>query len=311
MNKTLCHKHTQTPAIIMQQLIGDYLAGLQMRQFSVKSVDLYRRVLEDFLAYLAGLGRERAQDITAEDLEAYRLALVQRNFAPSSLEVYLRTVRQFFGWLEQQQKLFVNPASGLLIPQPPRKLLSAPSEEEMKKLLAQPDASTPCGIRDRAWMETAYATGARREELIRLTIFDPDLDNQRLRVLGKGKKERVLPLGQHATQWLKRYLTDARPKLIKGNPDELALWLNLLGKPLDYGALQQILRRHSLAAGFAKPTSAHALRRACATHMLRHGAHPLQLQLLLGHASLGTLGQYLRLTITELQATHRQSNPGS
>ena len=310
MENQACHNESENTDVI-SQLTGEYLAGLQLRHFSPRSVELYRVVLEDFRTCLAERGQDRVPDIVAEDLEAYRLALVQREFAPSSLEVYLRTVRQFFGWLEQQQRLFVNPAAGLLIPRPPRKLLPAPTEEQMKKLLAQPNVATPCGLRDRAWLETAYATGARREELIRLTIFDPDLDHQRLRVLGKGKKERVLPLGQHATQWLRRYLTDARRQLLKDNPDELALWLNLVGKPLDYGALQQILRRHSLAAGFAAPISAHALRRACATHMLCHGAHPLQLQLLLGHATLGTLGQYLRLTIVELQATHRQSKPGS
>jgi integrase/recombinase XerD len=294
----------------MQPLAGEYLASLTLRRFSPRSVSLYRRALRDFLFHLADTGRERAQDITPEDLENYRLALVQRNFAPASLEVYLRTVRQFFAWLEVNQKLFANPAAGLIIPQPPRKLLPAPTEEQVRQLLAQPNVATACGIRDRALLETAYATGARREELCRLTVFDADLDNRRLRVLGKGNKERVLPLGRHAVQWLQRYLTQARPRLLKEKLDEPALWIDLHGKQLAYETFQQIITRHSQAAGIEPAISPHALRRACATHMLRHGAHPLQLQMLLGHATLKTLSQYLRLTLTELQQTHQQSNPG-
>jgi integrase/recombinase XerD len=294
----------------MRQLADQYLAGLTMRRFSPRTVTLYGTALQDFLLHLADAGRQRAQDITAQDLENYRLALVQRNFAPASLEVYLRSVRQFFGWLEVNQKLFANPAAGLVIPKPPRKLLPAPSEDEIRKLLAQPNVATTCGIRDRTLLETAYATGARREELSRLTVFDVDVDNQRLRVLGKGGKERVLPLGRHAVQWLQRYITQARPKLLKEKLDEPALWIDTHGKQLAYEAFQQILTRHSYAAGIRPAVSPHAMRRACATHMLKNGAHPLQLQMLLGHATLKTLSQYLRLSIAELQQTHKQSNPG-
>jgi len=294
----------------MRQLADEYLATLKTKRFSPKTVTLYGLVLTDFLGFLADINRERAQDVTAQDLEAYRLALVRRNFAPASLEVYLRAMRQWFNWLDKQQKLFANPANGFLIPKPPRKLLPAPSEENVNKLLAQPNIATKCGIRDRALLESAYATGARREELARLTIHNVDLDNQRLTVTGKGNKQRVLPLGKHATQWLTRYIVETRPKLLKEKLDQPALWIDTHGKPLAYHAFQQILTRHSYDAGIKPAITPHALRRACATHMLRHGAHPLQIQMLLGHATLGTLGQYLRLTIAELQQTHAKSNPG-
>lgn len=310
MTKTQPHSDTQTPSVVMRQLADDYLASLQARHYSPRSVQLCQGVFADFLAYLAERGRERVPDIVAEDLEAYRLALVQRNFAPASLEVYLRTVRQLFKWLEQNQKLFTNPAAGLLIPRPSQKLLPVPTEEAMKRLLAQPNVATVYGLRDRALLETAYATGARREELHRLAVFDVDLDHQRLRVLGKGRRERMLPLGKQATQWLKRYLLEARPKLLKDQLDETALWVDLHGKQLRYHAFQQLITRHSYEAGIKPAITLHAVRRACATHLLRHGAHPLQIQLLLGHATLKTLSQYLRLTITELQQTHAQSNPG-
>ena len=159
MDNTQHHNDIEKPGHIMQQLAGEYLGNLQVRQYSPRSVNIYSIVLKDFQSYLADLHRERVQDITAQDLEAYRLALVQRNFAPSSLEVYLRSVRQFFNWLNQNQRLFVNPAAELIIPMPPRKLQHVPSEEEINKLLAQPNITTQCGLRDRALLETAYATG--------------------------------------------------------------------------------------------------------------------------------------------------------
>ncbi len=303
--------NTQTPSAAIRQLADEYLANLRTRRYSPKSLATYSHALEHFFGFLDDRGRARVADVTGADLEAWRLAMVQQNFAPASLEVYLRTARQFFAWLESRQLLFLNPAAGLVIPKPPRKLLRVPSEQEMKTLLAQPNAATKCGIRDRALLETGYATGARREELSALSIFDVDLDNGTLRVLGKGKKERVLPLGKQAVLWLTKYIRDARPRLLKENLDEPALWIDTHGHPINYDAFQQILTRHSDAAGIKPVLTPHGLRRACATHMLRNGAHPLQLQLLLGHATLKTLSQYLRLTITELQAMHQQSKPGS
>lgn len=302
---------SEKPWGVVRQLAQEYLQSLRLRQYSLRSVSTYGNALDAFLEFLKTRGRARVADVTREDLETWRLVLVQRNFAPASLEVYLRTVRQFFAWLESRQLLFLNPAAGLIIPKPPRKLLPVPTEEQMTKLLAQPNVGTTCGIRDRALLETGYSTGARREELEQLTIFDVDLDHGTLRVLGKGKKERVLPLGKQAVLWLTRYIRDTRPKLLKGNLDETALWIDIHGHALDYSAFQQILKRHSEAAGLHPRITPHALRRACVTHMLKNGAHPLQLQLLLGHATLKTLTQYLRLTITELQEMHRKSKPGS
>ena len=311
MEKNRGHNTSEPAGVVIKDLAQEYLQSLRLRQYSPKSVATYGNVLTAFLEFAKTQGRARVADVTREDLETWRLVLVQRNFAPASLEVYLRTVRQFFAWLESRQLLFLNPAAGLVIPKPPRKLLPVPSEEAMTKLLSQPNVATSCGLRDRALLETGYSTGARREELERLTIFDADLDHGTLRVLGKGKKERVVPLGKQAVLWLTRYLREARPKLLKGHLDETALWIDLHGHALDYSAFQQILKRHSQAAGLEPSITPHALRRACVTHMLKRGAHPLELQLLLGHATLRTLSQYLRLTITELQEMHRKSKPGS
>jgi integrase/recombinase XerD len=310
MKKPPPHNQTKKVDVIIQQLTDQYLAGLQARGASPKSISLYRHALDCFLAFLARRKRGRIQDVTLADLEVYRLALVDQDFAPASLEVYLRTVRQFFGYLETQQILFLNPAADLVIPCPPRKLLPVPSEEEMMRVIVQPDVSTWTGLRDRALLEMAYSTGARRQELSELKVSDVDLAQGTVRVLGKGKKERILPLGKQARSWLERYLAEARPQLLDENTGEVALWIDRQAKKLGYFAFEQLIKRHAKAAGVSTPISPHSFRRACATHMLRQGAHPVQLQMLLGHSSLHNLSQYLRLTITELKETHAKSNLG-
>ena len=159
-------------------------------------------------------------------------------------------------------------------------------------------------------MEVIYSTGARLVEATSLSIFDVDFRFGVLKVhYGKSRKQRTVPLGKKALRRLEDYVR-LRHHLLNGNPDEEALWLNRYGEPLTYHAAERIVYGHARAAGI-RPFSAHALRRACATHMLRHGAHPVQLQMLLGHASMKYLSQYLDVGILELQKTHRQSKPGS
>ncbi len=285
-----------------------YLDHLRSLNYSPATLETYGRALDELLSFLAASGRERMADVTAADLDAYRLSLTKRNLAPASQELYLRAARQFFAWLEATQQVFTNPAAGLIVPRPPRKLLPVPTEDEIARLLALPDVATSTGLRDRALLEVAYGCGLRREELVRLDVFDPNLSDGRLRVLGKGSRERVVPLGREAIRWLNQYLKDARPRLAVSS-DERALWLTRLGDRLNGVALRQMVWTYAHRAGLPH-VSPHALRRACATHMLRNGAHPVQIQLLLGHAGLRHLGQYLRLSIRDLHRTHRNSKPG-
>jgi len=183
--------------------------------------------------------------------------------------------------------------------------MPVPGEEEVALVLARPDTSRPTGVRDRALLETAYGTAARLQELTRLRVGDLDLRGGTVRLLGKGNRERVAPLGRQAVQWLGRYLREARPALLRNRESE-ALWIGRSGRALGYAAVRTVLRVHSRGA-----VSPHGLRRACATHMLRAGAHPVQIQALLGHASLRSLRHYLKVTIAELAAMHAASRLGS
>lgn len=293
------------PAVIDEA--AEWLATLRAQGASPKSLAVYRNALDALGAHLGD--EAHAADVTADDLLAWRGTLAARGLADATLDVYLRAVRTWFAWLEERGALFLNPASGLVLPKVARRLLPAPSAADLRRLLAAPNAATPFGVRDRALLETAYATGARREELVTLDATAVDLVNGTVRVVGKGRRERVLPLTKPAVRWLDRYTTRARPALLKGKLDEPALWIDLHGARLSPHGLDVLVKKHAGAAKLRGVTP-HALRRACVTHLLQGGAHPVFVQQLLGHASLRHLAHYLRMTIAELKATHAKSRPG-
>jgi integrase/recombinase XerD len=196
------------------------------------------------------------------------------------------------------------------MPKRTKGILQVPTEAEMKRLLAQPNVLRPIGLRDRALFEVAYGCGLRRGELERLTIFDPDLQQGTLRVLGKGRKERIVPLGSQAVHWLRKYLKHSRRKLLKGKVDLEALWISTQARALGGFAIRQQLYVYVKKAKIETPMNLHSLRKACVTHMLAHGAHPVQIQMLLGHADLRHLSQYLNVTITDLKQAHKRTRPG-
>ena len=290
-------------------LVERYAGHLRERRFKEKSIQGVIAALHRLCAFLAQRGRNPIAEVTAPDLEAYQAHLL--DLAAATQQNYLVNARQFFRWLEATGRLFENPAARLVIPRCRRQWVRAPSESQVAMLLATPDTRTACGLRDRAWLELAYATGARRGELFRLRVGDLDWPAGLVRLFGKGDKERLAPIGRQAGHWLQRYLAEGRPKLLRGK-DTAALWLSSHGGgPLGYEAIRRQLRTHTRQAGLpASLLTAHGLRRACATHLLDHGAAPLALQELLGHERAATLSHYLRLTIAAVQAAHRRTAPG-
>ena len=302
-------------------VIEAYLKALKRRRYSPKTIATYRHPLELFAAFLAARSASRLQDVGRDDLAAWRLDLVESDLADATVEVFLRAVRNLFNWMEAEGMLFDNPSAALKTPKYERKLLPVPDEAELRRLLAQPSVATPVGIRDRAIMEVGYCCALRREELARLALRDPDFLQRSLRVLGKGSRERMLPLGEEACAWLRRYCDDARPALLgrlpasneqAGSADAAvdALWISARGKPFNGQGISVMLKKYGRQAKLSVNITPHSLRRACATHMLRNGAHPVQIQMLLGHATMRHLAQYLRLTIGEIREMHSQSRPG-
>ena len=284
-----------------------YIRWMQTKKYSPQTQRAAFVPLRDMLLALAAQGRT-AVDVTRDDLDARHSELKARGLAPSTVFQHMASLRAFFNWLESQGEVFINPAAGLILPKPPRRIKFVPSEDDVRRLLAACKTHTRGGLRDRAFMEVLYSTGARLIEMASISLFDVDLRRGVTRLHGKGRKQRTVPLGKKTIRWLEDYIR-MRHHLLNGRPDIEALWISTRGEPLSYQGAEKIVLRNSKNAGL-RTFSSHALRRACATHMLAHGAHPMQLQMLLGHASLKDLSQYLDVSITELKKMHARSKPG-
>ncbi|MCO5062663.1 MAG: tyrosine-type recombinase/integrase [Kiritimatiellae bacterium] len=285
-----------------------YRDHLRRLNRSVHTIDVHGYALGT-LHRLLDEDPKRLRDVTAAEVEGYRVVLLERGLHPTTISIHLFAWRSFFRWMEKSGRIFLDPTKDLIVGHPKRSIGHVPTEKDVRALLAQPDLATPYGIRDRALLEVAYSTAARLQELTAATVLDVDLSRGTLRVLGKGRKERLAPLGAKAVFWLRRYLREARPKLVGPRPDETALWISLRHASCTPGAVERIFSGYARKAGLRR-ISPHALRRACATHMLRRGAHPVQLQFLLGHASLNNLSHYLQVSILDLRKMHRSAPPG-
>jgi integrase/recombinase XerD len=221
-------------------------------------------------------------------------------------------VRAFFAWLCRQNHLLANPAADLELPRAekrlPRHVLTA---SEAERVLARPDVAAPIGLRDRAILETLYSTGMRRMELAHLKLFDFDAERGTLFVRqGKGKKDRMIPIGARAIGWVRRYLDDARPSLVT-TPDDGTLFLSNLGQAFEVNRLTEIVRDYVAAAEIGKTGACHLFRHTCATLMLENGADIRFIQQLLGHEKLETTQIYAQVSIRMLKEVHTRTHPAT
>lgn len=292
--------------VAMLRLKDEFLTQYERKGYTYDTIRTYGESLEIFLIWMKEKHLKEVQEITLEILEEYRLFLVRGEYKSATIELRLRTVRGFFRFLENTGHIFINPASDLKLFRPERILQAVPSENEMLQLLNAPDLTTHTGIRNKALIEVCYSTGVRVGELLKMEI--KDINKNVIKVFGKGRKTRMVPLTGCAIESLDIYLSGVRPLLIKEATE--ILWLNISGRPLTKVAVQQMLRKYQTKTGIKTKLSIHAIRRATATHLLRHGMSPLELQLLLGHESLGTLSQYLAVSVAELKSMHERSRLG-
>ena len=293
------------------EALKEFMEHMKARRFQPSSVIKYRDSVMKFLDYLHERNIAGLQDVTYDDIIVYRHSLAERNYSPYSICAYMQQMKAFFNFIEETGRIFDNPSRRLIVSRATLTLGSVLTESQVKKLLAAPDISKPRGLRDRAVLEVLYSTGVRREELMNMTIFDIDLDGRTVRVIGKGRKERILPLGRHAANYVGLYLKNARPKLVpKDRPPTDALWLSRNHRAISKQLPGQVVGRCAAAAGLPPGTSTHTLRRTCATHLLRNGAHPMMVSTLLGHSSLRTLGHYLKISVADMMKAHAKTNPG-
>jgi integrase/recombinase XerD len=297
-------------------LARSYLEWLAARNYSPATIASREHHLREFTRWADERGLARPVEVTKPILERYQRFLFhyrQRNGQPLTFRSQhgrLVPVRAFFKWLCRQNLLLSNPASDLELPRLEKRLPKhVLTVGEAERVLAVPDVADPLGLRDRAILETFYSTGMRRMELAHLKLYDLDQERGTLTVRqGKGRKDRMIPIGERAIGWINRYLDDARPKLAL-TPDDGTLFLTNLGEAFELNRLTQMVRDHVDAAGTGKSGSCHLFRHTCATLMLENGADIRFIQQLLGHAELSTTQIYTQVSIRMLKEVHTRTHP--
>lgn len=292
--------------------ISKYKLYLKAAGYAPATMDSYRKNLDQFCRYLAGLKVIDLRTVTHRMILDYQAYVMAQPIAMESKALKLRPVKRLFEHLVDTHKLLINPAEGIVETcRINRKIGPVLSVEEVKKLMQQPNLSLRTGIRDRAVMEVLYATAIRLAELLHLEIYHADFKDKVLYIRkGKGARQRVVPLGKSAAVFLKEYLEKIRPHYARKNPKERRLWLNHHGRVLTKESIRANLRTYRLAAGIKKPVSPHGLRRSCATHLLQQGVDIRYIQKLLGHRHLSTTQTYTKIMPVDVKKTHDETHPG-
>jgi integrase/recombinase XerD len=287
-----------------------YLTHLTVeRRLAVNSVDSYARDLVLLRKFAAGQ-RVSAEALSRQQLEELVRDLMSQGRSPRSVARAIACYRGFYRFLAIDGRVKASPADDL---RPPRAWQSLPrhlSVEEVDRLLAQPDVKTPRGLRDRALIELLYATGLRVSELITLRPGDVNLESSYLTCTGKGEKQRIVPMGDEAADWVRRYLRDARPALL-GKRSSPRLFVNARrgGPGLTRVGFWKILKAYGRTAGVSPGLSPHMLRHSFATHLLERGADLRAIQMMLGHADLSTTQIYTHVLQERMRAVYDRSHP--
>jgi integrase/recombinase XerD len=290
------------------QLLDQFLDGIWLESgLSANTLAAYRTDLRAFQSWLAkkGLALEQA---TRADLLAYLAANVRAGLSPRSSARHLSTLRRFYRYLLIQGRTQADPTADVRSPVIGRPLPKNISEQGVEKLLSTPPRGTALGSRDRAMLETMYASGLRVSELVGLTLNELDLTTGLVRVVGKGGRERIVPLGEEASESLREYLGQARSDLLKAQLTD-AVFVTRRGGPMTRQAFWQLIKRYAQQAGIGAEFSPHSLRHAFATHLLNHGADLRSVQMLLGHTDLSTTQIYTHVARARLQSLHGTHHP--
>ena len=290
------------------QLLDQFLDGIWLESgLSANTLAAYRTDLLAFQIWLAKKGLTLEQ-VTRADLLAYLAANVRSGLSARSSARHLSTLRRFYRYLLIQGRTQADPTADVRSPVIGRPLPKNISEQGVEKLLSTPPRDTALGSRDRAMLETMYASGLRVSELVGLTLNELDLTTGLVRVVGKGGRERIVPLGEEASESLREYLGQARSDILKAQLTD-AVFVTRRGGPMTRQAFWQLIKRYAQQAGIGAEFSPHSLRHAFATHLLNHGADLRSVQMLLGHTDLSTTQIYTHVARARLQSLHGTHHP--
>jgi len=265
------------------------------------TIAAYRADLEQLQAFL------RADLVKADESALFRFMAARKGRASSAAR-RLSSLKRFYQYCVRERLVEVDPTLKLDPPKRAPRFPKTLSEADVEALLAAPDTATPMGLRDRAMLEMLYATGLRVSELVACKTLAANLQAGVVRVLGKGSKERLVPLGEEAVHWIQRYLKEARPEL-KGKRDPEALFITARGAGMTRQAFWYLIRRYGARAIPGKRLSPHVLRHAFATHLINHGADLRAVQMLLGHADISTTQIYTHVARERLKQLHAEHHP--
>jgi integrase/recombinase XerD len=291
-------------------MIDSYLTYLRdVRRVSNNTVESYARDLTALGAFADERGSS-VEGLTNRDLEAFVRSRMTAGLAPRSVARSVACVRGFYRFLAVEGKLDRSPAADLRAPRAWPALPKFLDLDEVDRLLAQPDVSTTRGLRDKALIEVLYASGMRVSELLAVRPGDLNLEEGYLTCIGKGDKQRIVPIGQEAADWVQRYLREARPRLVRKGSSPL-LFVNARGGALSRVGFWKILKEYGIRAGIQRELSPHMLRHSFATHLLERGADLRAIQVMLGHADLSTTQIYTHVLEARLRAVYDKYHPRS
>lgn len=295
-------------------LLMKFTEYMKVTGFSNRTIPDYARNVRLFLEYLKELEIRNIIEVDRRVIHDYQTRVYLETYrgkplSASAQKARLSCVRTFFRYLMKAGMITQDPSSDLDLPRRPKQLpKNILTKKEIGALLSAPNLETPLGIRDRAILEVFYSTGIRVSELCNLTLNDLDLKNGELRInQGKNKKDRVVPVGETACDFLSVYLREARPKL--STPGVSFLFVTKNGRRFNYTTLSFLMSRYGKKVGLPKTTSPHAIRHTCATHLLKGKADIRQIQELLGHSSVATTQVYTRVEITDLKHVLKRCHP--
>jgi integrase/recombinase XerD len=295
------------PAASADPLIDRFIDAVWLEDgLSRNTLSAYRRDLDGLAAWLAA--RSASLQRAAEHELAAWFAAEHTRTRASTANRRLAVLRRFYRWALRESAVAHDPTLRLQGARLPPRFPKALTEAQVEALLAAPDVDATLGLRDRAMLELLYATGLRVSELVALTLLRLSLQEGLVRVIGKGSKERIVPLGDEARRWIERYLKDARPALLAGRVAD-ALFVTQRGAAMSRQMFWLLIKRYAARAGIDAPLSPHGLRHAFATHLLNHGADLRVVQLLLGHADISTTQIYTHVARARLKSLHAQHHP--
>jgi len=297
-------------------LLFAFIEHMKVRNYAKATLIGYSRYVGQFLDYLRANDITDLKRVTRDTLTVYQVKLIEfrdkkgRRYTIATVSIKIRAVKRFFEYLESSNQILINPAEHIKEPKKETRLPRAVlTEDEVRKILDQPNLSTMTGIRDRTVLEVFYSSGIRLAELLNLTVYDCDLQGGMLRVKGKFSKDRVVPLGKHAIRFLKEYITRVRPRHTKNNKAVRNLFVNQTGQPLASQTIQQQIRNYAKEAGIKKHVTPHIFRHTFATELVKNGADIRAVQKMLGHSCLSVTQIYTKVAGVDVKRTHRQSHP--